>query len=246
MTQEICSDLACSKPKWARGFCKTHYEHWRAENLEPVSTCSVDDCDAAHFGNGYCRPHYMKWYRTGDAEVEPPVYKNTLDCEVDGCSIKQSANGLCNKHNATRVRQLLADQVEGTRTCCTCKLEKDLICFSLGNNMCRECDAFRQVKHNYGITREQYDALLDEQGGECAICVGSNDPKTKRLSVDHWHECDAGHDPRKKACIQCIRGLLCEKCNIGKYNENPKLLRAAAAYFESDLRPLIADLVSDN
>jgi hypothetical protein len=41
--------------------------------------------------------------------------------------------------------------------------------------------------------------------------------------VDHCH--DTG----------LVRGILCFKCNKGSYDENPKLLRAAADYFESHI-----------
>jgi recombination endonuclease VII len=62
----------------------------------------------------------------------------------------------------------------------------------------------------YGLTVEQYEAKLAEQGGVCAIC--KQPPKRNRLHVDHDHDCDQGHDP-KKACERCFRGLLCVTCN---------------------------------
>jgi hypothetical protein len=54
----------------------------------------------------------------------------------------------------------------------------------------------------YGITLEDYECLLAEQGGNCAIC--GNHPPDKgasRLSVDHDH--GTGQ----------VRGLLCRRCN---------------------------------
>ena len=41
------------------------------------------------------------------------------------------------------------------------------------------------VERTYGLTAEQYDALLARQGGRCAICRAR--PKSKRLAVDHDH-----------------------------------------------------------
>lgn len=66
------------------------------------------------------------------------------------------------------------------------------------------------LARRYGITVEQYEAKLAEQGGVCAIC--KKPPKKNRLHVDHDHSCDQGHDP-KKACEKCFRGLLCITCN---------------------------------
>ena len=63
--------------------------------------------------------------------------------------------------------------------------------------------------HNYKITTEQYDALLLEQGGVCAICeaVPSNKPgpagRSGYLHVDHDHSTGV------------VRGLLCNTCNQG-------------------------------
>lgn len=61
---------------------------------------------------------------------------------------------------------------------------------------------YAQRKHKlkqFGITPEQYDVLLEYQGGVCGIC--KLPPKVKRLSVDHdW-------------ATGKIRGLLCYKCN---------------------------------
>ena len=51
----------------------------------------------------------------------------------------------------------------------------------------------------YGITAEQYNKMLAEQNGVCAIC--GRPPKTKRLHVDHDHKTGK------------IRALLCMMCN---------------------------------
>lgn len=75
------------------------------------------------------------------------------------------------------------------------------------------------VKHKYGITAEDYDEILERQGGVCAVCGGP--PKGKRfLSIDHVHETGE------------IRGLLCDPCNrgIGLLGDDPDRLAAAAAY----------------
>lgn len=52
-----------------------------------------------------------------------------------------------------------------------------------------------------GVSDEQYAAMLETQGGGCAICGAT--PKTRRLHVDHDHA-DKGLR---------VRGLLCHRCN---------------------------------
>lgn len=64
----------------------------------------------------------------------------------------------------------------------------------------------RKIK--YGITRDQYDALLKAQDNRCALCRQMEKhltPKTCKpasLSVDHDHRTGK------------VRGLLCRACNI--------------------------------
>lgn len=59
--------------------------------------------------------------------------------------------------------------------------------------------AYRLMR-TYGITPEQYDALLQFQGGTCFICDKPPKPG-KNLQVDHDH------------VTGLIRGLLCWSCN---------------------------------
>jgi hypothetical protein len=54
------------------------------------------------------------------------------------------------------------------------------------------------------------DALIEAQGGSCAICgVPYEDRPGHRLAVDHDHR----HCPGRIGCPVCIRGLLCNRCN---------------------------------
>ena len=64
------------------------------------------------------------------------------------------------------------------------------------------------LKTVYGMTVEDYDALLSLQGGSCAVC-DTAPPEGKRLHVDHDHACCPG----ERSCGQCVRGLLCGPCN---------------------------------
>ena len=66
------------------------------------------------------------------------------------------------------------------------------------------------LKRIYNITPEDYNRLLTEQHGVCAICI--RPPKEGTfLKVDHDHQCCPG----EKSCGKCIRGLLCSNCNAG-------------------------------
>lgn len=85
----------------------------------------------------------------------------------------------------------------------------------------RERQVWYRLKTRYGISREQYEAMLEAQDGVCAICKGSC--KTdERLSVDHSHETGK------------VRGLLCRSCNmrIGVL-EQSEWVESAKKYLEA-------------
>jgi len=89
-------------------------------------------------------------------------------------------------------------------------------------------------KYYYGLSDGQFQALLDGQGGVCAICGTSEwGGNSGNPNVDHDHDCD---HPGKGvlSCAACVRGLLCDFCNrgIGMLREDPARLRAAADYLE--------------
>lgn len=71
----------------------------------------------------------------------------------------------------------------------------------------------------YGLTQAGFDALLNTQGGLCAICKGP-EPKHINWNIDHCHVTGR------------IRGILCRPCNLGlgHFQDNPVLLVAAVEY----------------
>lgn len=75
-----------------------------------------------------------------------------------------------------------------------------------------------RLRYYFGITLEQYNSMLEEQGGVCWICLR---PQMKKfLAVDHDHKTNR------------IRGLLCGLCNqgLGSFGDSPELLHRAIKY----------------
>lgn len=149
--------------------------------------------------------------------------------------------------------------VDGNKTCCHCKVEFPLEEFPLDRRGYRKsrCSACRNLQRRearqrnperhkevgrayyarnkdkardynlrklYGITAKQYDEMLAEQGGLCYLC---EQPPTGKhngavLHTDHDHETGV------------VRRLICYGCNtgLGKFHDDPALLRRAAAYIE--------------
>lgn len=82
----------------------------------------------------------------------------------------------------------------------------------------------RELQRKYGITLDEYEALVNSQGDVCAICgatkKGTARGRVRYWSVDHDHETGA------------IRGLLCQKCNtiLGLAGDDPAVLGQAIEY----------------
>lgn len=76
-------------------------------------------------------------------------------------------------------------------------------------------------KRKYGITLEQYNQILEAQGGVCAGCGGvERRAATGNLAVDHNHETGE------------VRGLLCSNCNraLGLLGDSIETLKSLADY----------------
>jgi hypothetical protein len=119
------------------------------------------------------------------------------------------------------------------KTCSLCGVEKQAEFFNITvtssdglRSYCKGCepDYDRQTKwaFNFGLTVEEYQALLNAQDGNCAICGGAC-PTGRMLAVDHDH------------LLGFIRGLLCARCNnaLGSFQDSADLLLRAIQYLAS-------------
>jgi hypothetical protein len=130
-----------------------------------------------------------------------------------------------------------------TKTCCKCKTELPLKEFVKDKNrkdgiypVCRGCrNSYARIhratypkksqgytrKYKYGITNEDYDKKLNDQGNACAICQTKIPGGNKEsFFIDHDHETGK------------VRGLLCRSCNlmIGHAKDETQLLATAIGY----------------
>jgi len=98
----------------------------------------------------------------------------------------------------------------------------------------KRIDRAYRIKVKYGITRDEYAALLKSQNGTCALCGAERaSSRNENLNIDHNHETGQ------------IRGLLCTRCNtvIGLVNEDISLLSKMVEYLkEQGIRPFGAIL----
>lgn len=128
------------------------------------------------------------------------------------------------------------------KPCTACKEIKPIGEFTRAHDtFCKSCTAAKRKKNyqrpgrgkdrvyaknlerNYGMTMDQYEEKVRQQGGQCAICgITPN----HRLHVDHDHRTGA------------VRDLLCRPCNyaLGQAQDSLRIARAMVTYLESHAR----------
>lgn len=86
-----------------------------------------------------------------------------------------------------------------------------------------------RIKQFFKLSPEQYQCMLDAQGGRCASCPQILEPG-HGTHIDHDRKCCPG----KKSCGKCVRGILCGTCNValGMVNDSVSKLKCLIAYLE--------------
>ena len=65
------------------------------------------------------------------------------------------------------------------------------------------------LRRSFGLTDEQFYNMAEIQDHRCAVCASPTPDGRGTWHVDHDHACCPG----RTSCGQCIRGLLCSRCN---------------------------------
>jgi hypothetical protein len=170
-----------------------------------------------------------------------------------GCYMRHWHNGTLNELAPVSEPRAPMSITPSEKACAACRVVKEIGEFNVDRSRpdgrqcsCRDCRSTKwkakyaadparyrdqQLQVNYGITAEQFDKMVADQGGVCAICTRAF-PDDRAPAVDHDHSCCPG----KKSCGRCLRKLLCGSCNrgIGLFSDDPARLLAAAAYLRGD------------
>jgi hypothetical protein len=146
-------------------------------------------------------------------------------CSVEDCEEKYKAKGLCNTHYERQRLGLsltlpIRQYETGERLCKAPDCDNQRACSA---DLCAmHYQRLRKRLNRYGLTHEQFEAMLTAQGGCCAICR-TDAPKGSggfHWCVDHDH------------ATGLVRGILCGHCNqgIGMLQDNPVIIAAAFRY----------------
>lgn len=192
------------------------------------STCSIDDCNKPHFCRGWCTAHYSRWQRHGDplyTKRQPPLPVDATEKWCPRCETTKPVDAYGRRRNGALMgycRPCMASYDVAYRQDENGAENKRRASQKWSEGPRKEYD----LQRTYGIGVADYEALLERQGGCCAIC-GADTPRQtlgeRHWNVDHCHSTDR------------VRGLLCNSCNlgIGKFGDDPDLLDAAAMYLRT-------------
>ena len=124
-------------------------------------------------------------------------------------------------------KDYIMDQLtnQPTKRCSKCQTDRDYSWFSRDwkrkdyrTAWCKPCPRAAARERRTGVTPEEYDRLLADQGATCGICrIG--------FDADHPARIDRAADGR-------VRGLLCPRCKVGvsTFQDDVERLQRAAAY----------------
>jgi hypothetical protein len=182
---------------------------------------------------------------------------NSTPCYGPECSRNAVKKGLCDTHYQQKTKRLngeltpigskwickpaasLVRDVQGRKRCTTghwvaeASFHKDRTTSDGLEARCKGCRRASIITRTYNISLDDYDSLWDAQNGRCAACLSLGADRS--LCVDHDHSCC----PSDKSCGNCVRGLLCTRCNalLGSAQDEVNVLKGCLAYLETHVKP---------
>lgn len=176
-----------------------------------MRVCEFVECGRPHNSRGLCRQHAAQRRRGSPLRPIRAILPKSVSTERDDLGCKRCVR--CNVWQAETEFYLLNQTSDGL------------------NSHCKSCMKWGNLLRLFGLSRKQYEEILESQGGGCAICLHQPEPDGKRFPVDHDRLCCPGD----KSCGLCVRGILCPGCNtgIGFLRESREIMLSAIEYLES-------------
>ena len=245
-----CAVTNCFGGVHAKGLCPTHYRAMLRENADP---CKVEGCGKPVVARDLCDAHRLREDHHGHLDPTRPQdwgskskhplyntwhevrrYKGNVPYDEKWDDfwtfVKDAGDKPSSRHSLRRKDQSVgyfAHNIEWVEHKISAPSKAEYAKQWRRNNPRKARNS--DLKKAYGITLDEYEQMLTDQNGKCAIC-GGDEPavnpttqKPRNLAVDHCHKTGK------------VRGLLCTKCNsiIGHADDDGEILKKAIRYLET-------------
>lgn len=210
---DTCTGPECSRPTVAHNLCKAHGKQLREYGELHVIGDREHRSEKAR----------EAWSRRSPEEQRAHIAK--MQAGRPSARTEEHSRNLSASTRATWERKF-QDAKPRTRPCLTCGEMFSIVPKLAGKQYyCTiECRRMYQRLRRYGLSYQEYRALVERQGGVCALCrhEWKGWGGKSGLHIDHCHTTGK------------VRGLLCGDCNtaLGRFGDDPMLLRRAAEYLD--------------
>lgn len=166
---------------------------WMPEDVEPQQIIDL-------YRNGYSAIAIIE--KLGLTCSYAPVLRFLKDKEI---AIRKPGKSGSNDNECLGCTTVFISKYSDTPLCLDCAPDK----------------SWRQRFNFYGITKPQFDEILERQSSLCDLCELPLPENISKISIDHCHK--QGH----------VRALLHHRCNVGlAFIEDDKFLANAVRYVE--------------
>lgn len=172
----------------------------------PSAMCSKCGANPRSKSNSWCKPCNAAYAAAYRERTRPRMRTEVRRCEECGTEFTWDSNHAKQKYCSKPCYQKVRHRTRRERGEWRKPQPKEQ----------RRRQSYRA--RGYGITPEEFDALVEAQGGRCLIC-GRDD---MQLVPDHCHNGGG------------FRGAICGRCNkgLGQFADNPDWLTKAAEYLK--------------
>lgn len=231
-TQPKCNVHNCGKPQVAKGFCETHYKRLKRHGTasDEVGKKTVDGMLISR------HPLYETWRsltRVNCGREVCEAWKDFATFVKDAGTKPEGAYALrridsCGLFEPSNVRWAIrSSDVENLKS----KAEAMRVHSIRMREANPEYYRDKELRKTYGITIDDYNKMLEDQKGVCAICgqpesrIDKRVDRVSNLAVDHCHNTGK------------VRGLLCHACNamLGQSGDSVERLELGANYLRFHL-----------
>jgi hypothetical protein len=173
-------------------------------------TCQIPACDLPIRTRGVCNAHYQSRIKSGLMDTTPVNWgspSGRIGCSELNCPEDVLAKGVCH-HHYHKVYRASVTEKEMSRESLVCAVSD---CGRGVKDLAELCTRCSRKRWSYSLELEEF---LEMNKPENRVCQNRGCEIVVNLHIDHDHACCPDTKSAKRSCGKCVRGWLCNGCNI--------------------------------